>query len=46
MKINTLFNYDLIVDFSLENFNIGSENFNLDQYNILNWIIKNYKLKI
>ncbi len=44
MKINNLLNYDSFVDFSLENFNI-SNNFNLEQYNIVNWVIKNYKTK-
>lgn len=34
-------NYDVFVDFSLEKFNIKNNDFSLNQYNIVNWVIKN-----
>lgn len=37
--------YVLFFDFSCKNFNIVQDNFNLDQFNIINWLIKNNSCK-
>lgn len=37
--------YDVVFNFSCKNFNILQNNFNIEQFNIINWLIKNNSCK-